>query len=95
MRKEREVQQALSEKYRSSKATGAAHDRRATSSLQPLSSEVVEVSHPSMQQLVSGPHRTRQKHHLYHPHPWNNLYSCRVPSTSMKKPLQLPTCRWM
>jgi len=46
VRKQREVQEALSGKYRSSKTTGAVHDRRATSSLQPISSEVVDVSPP-------------------------------------------------
>ena len=60
VRKEKEVQAALSERYRSSKATGAVHDRRTTSALQPLSSEVVDVSSlpaiplcssPSMQKL--------------------------------------------
>ena len=47
MRKEKEVQEALSARYRSSKATGPVHDRRTTSSLQPITSNVVDVSLPS------------------------------------------------
>ena len=47
MRKEKEVQEALSARYRSSKATGPVHDRRTTSSLQPITSDVVDVSLPS------------------------------------------------
>ena len=45
MRKQGQVQQALGQRYCSSKTTGPLHDRKTTSSLQPISSEVVDVRH--------------------------------------------------
>ena len=43
-RKQAQIEKALGEKYRTNKLAGAVHDRKVTSSVQPISSEVVDVS---------------------------------------------------
>ena len=56
VRTQKEVQQALGQRYCSSKTTGALHDRKTTSSLQPISSKVVDVSMLSLCKLVLASH---------------------------------------
>ena len=71
MRKEKEVQEALSARYRSSKATGPVHDRRTTSSLQPITSNVVDVSLPSKGASPRSPYFTSRD--LRDSHYWPRL----------------------
>ena len=55
VRKQKQVQDALARRYCSSKTTGALKVRKTTSSLQPISSEVVDVSPDCITHLSQAP----------------------------------------